>query len=115
MVQDYIGIDDDPNYRKERVPQKIYNDCLEIVNKAALSEEQRGRIATQFAQQGIHGIVNEIINPASPLTDLQKQELRTYIKTLIAQGLDHVEVRYGREVIISHSRLETQCKEKINL
>lgn len=107
----YIGTDDDSNYRKERVPHKVLEDCSAIVDKENISPEQKQRIKLQFGHQGIHGIFNEIRNAASPLLPARKDELNAYLLKLYrTEGLDHQDIRYGREVIISRAHIAQGCR-----
>lgn len=105
----YIGTDDDPSYRKERIPQELLIRCLDILKSATLSDEQiRGRMYA-FATQGIHGVYNEIKNPASPLTQAQKDTLNAYLGELARQGLDNQTIRFGREIVLTRDELVRQC------
>jgi hypothetical protein len=107
----YIGTDDAPTYRKERVPLEILDRCLAIIDRGHLTPEQKQTISLSFIQNGIHGIYNEISNPASQLAVAQKQELEKYLRELLnREGLDHQNIRYGREVIISHAHITRGCK-----
>jgi hypothetical protein len=111
LVNNYIGTDDDPNYRKERVPQDVLERSFGILEKGSLTPEQKLRITLQFTQQGIHGIINELKNPACPLSAAQRKQLIDYLKELVAtEGLDHQDIRYGKEVIISRNHIARGCR-----
>jgi len=106
----YIGTDDDPLYRKEHVPAKVLSTCFEILQRAHLQFDQQQQIILKFIQQGIHGILDEINKPASPIPQAQKNELQRYLTTLqVNEGLDHQDIRRGREVIITNNDLTVLC------
>lgn len=110
LVLYYVGTDDDPNYRKERIPQEVLQRSLDIVQAAHLNNDQLKRITFAFATQGIHGIYNEIRNQGSPLPQAQKTALGAYLNQLLQEGLDHQDIRYGREIIITPDELGRQCR-----
>ena len=105
----YIGTDDDPNYRKERIPQEFLVKSLEILRSEHLTDQQIRALLYTFSTQGIHGAYNEINNPASLLSGAQRAALSEYLAGLVAQGLDNQNIRYGREVILTRDDLMRQC------
>ena len=109
LVMYYIGTDDDPNYRKERIPQEFLVKSLEILRSEHLTDQQIRALLYTFSTQGIHGAYNEINNPASLLSGAQRAALSEYLAGLVAQGLDNQNIRYGREVILTRDDLMRQC------
>ena len=99
-MQYYMCPESDPQKNKEKIPQIIQN-SLQFIEQIALQQEQKQRIIQQFTQQGICGILNEIRNPSSPLTAIQKHDLSIYLSQLEEQGYDHQDIRHDTEIIIS--------------
>jgi len=116
LVEYYIETDDEPYYRKEHVPQAVLAHAFEILQRANLPAEQMQTIVLEFAQQGIHGIFTEINKPASPIPQAQKNELHRYLTDLqVNEGLDHQDIRRGREVIITNPDLTVHCLKAMRL
>ena len=105
----YIGTDDAPNFRKERIPEELLEKCLTILQSEKLTNEQIRDLMYIFSTQGIHGIHNEIDFDASYMSTTQKGSLRAYLEQLRKEGFDHQEIRYGREVIFTYEELAQQC------
>jgi hypothetical protein len=106
----YIGTDDDPNYRKERIPQDFLQRCFTVAQSGNLTAEQLKDFMYICSAQGIHGVYNEIRNASSPLSQQQKSDLGNYLQQLQAEGLDNQTLRFGREVILSHDELMRSCR-----
>ena len=104
----YIGIDDDPNYRKERIPHEFINQCLQILQSGKLSEEVIKQYITEFATQGIKRLHQIVQNPPANLTTVQ-QAFSTYLQEL-QRIYDNIPMRYGREVILTQQELKQQCR-----
>ena len=105
LLNYYIGTDDNPNWRKERIPQELLEKCLDILKSEKLTDEQISSLMYRFSTKGIHGVYREIRNAASPLTQAQKIALNEYLEQLRKDGLDHQQFRYGREVVFTHDEL----------
>lgn len=106
----YIGTDDDPNYRKERIPQDFLQRCFTIAQSGKLTDEQLKVFMYTCSTQGVHGVYTEIRNASSPLSQQQKSDLGIYLQQLQAEGLDNQSLRFGREVILSHDELIRLCR-----
>lgn len=106
----YIGTDDDPNYRKERIPQDFLQRCFTIAQLGNLTDEQLKAFMYICSTQGVHGVYNEIRNASSPLSQQRKSDLGNYLQQLQAEGLDNQTLRFGREVILSHDELMRSCR-----
>ena len=106
FLVNYLGMDDDPNYRKERVPVAFSEACKQILkSEEKLSQSYVESLIQDISTQGIHRVLYEIENTESPLTQAQKTGLGESLEQLANQGLDHQEIRYGREVILTHDEL----------
>ncbi len=109
-AKNYVGTDDDPNYRKEHIPQQVLQIAIQILRSSHLPDAQLQPIIDRFTRQGIHAIFDEISNAKSPLPQAQKEALQNILVTLqVNQGLDHEDMRRGREVIIMNPDLTVRC------
>ena len=109
-AQDYVGTDDDPTYRKEHIPQQVLQIAIQFLRSSQLSDAQLQPIIDRFTRQGIHAIFDEINNAQSPLPQAQREALQNILITLQNKyGLDHQDIRRGREVIITNPDLAVRC------
>lgn len=92
--EEYIGTDDDPLYRKERVPQEFIVEFEKIINQQCRSKKNAQKIIREAIQKGIKRVF--AIKPAIIMADLRQQ--------LDAQ-FDYLYYRTGREIILTHDEL----------
>ncbi len=103
-LQAYFGTDDEPNYRKERIPGKLLNHYKEIVGIYPNSDELTARAKAY----GIHEMVDNLqrIKQDQNIDASIRQKARLLFE-VIQGDYDHLDVRIGREVIITQDELET--------
>lgn len=111
-IQYYLGSDDDPNYRKERIPLDFIDTCRDAASAANLSPEQTNDFIKIVSTKGIHGALAKI---DEELTKKPKSAVWTQLKAHIngletKDGLDHQDIRYGREVILMPQDIFGQCR-----
>lgn len=92
--EEYIGTDDDPLYRKERVPQEFIIEFEKIINKHCITKEKGKKIISEAMQKGIKRVFG--LQPRSILLNL--------IQKLDAD-FDYLYYRTGREIILTHDEL----------
>lgn len=104
----YIGVDDNPNYRKERVPQEFIQTCFTILQHGNLSSEVIKKHFEKFITRGLQYLDQLIKNPPNEFSSEQINEFRLYHQKL-SKDYDNLSIRYGREVIFIHHYLVEQC------
>ncbi len=109
-----LGSDDDPLYRKERIPADFINKIKEILTKANYPKQIQQIIETKVNQDGIQAISenyieknNQIFFPETVNKQAQqafKQEIQK-LRAQLTKEYDHLNYRYGREVILTPREL----------
>lgn len=94
--EDYIGTDDDPLYRKERVPQEFIIAFDEAIKPYCKTAQQRKQIMSQILHKGIQRIFG--IKPSDTVAGL-RQELDSLY--------DYLYLRTGREIILTYDELSS--------
>jgi len=115
-IQYYIGIDDDPNYRKERIPLDFLERCRAILLPEGQEPNKQVKdLMLNFSTQGMQHLDNIVNDPppavATNLTQDQQEALRKYLDQL-AQEYDNINFRYGREVILRDQELREKCQQQ---
>jgi hypothetical protein len=111
-VQYRLGSDDDPNYRKEHPTREFVTACREAALAERLSPEQMESFMELAKEEGIHGILAKIDEELTKKPDSATwEQLKDYINKLETKdGLDHQDIRYGREVILIPQDIFGQCQ-----
>jgi hypothetical protein len=106
----YIGTDDEPTYRKERIPKEFLSNALTILRSGQLNEENMKQAMQILITRGIHGARELVAGKPAILTRIQANELKQDLDRLEQEGLDHQDMRYGREVVLTRDELMAPCQ-----
>lgn len=89
--------DDAPEYRKERIPKAFLQSFESVVQDSKLSADEKARLIKQAKIVGIKILQDPQMNQLSEIRELQK--------SFGPPEYDHPELRWGREIILTHDDL----------
>lgn len=95
--------DDDPSYRKERIPAEFLSDFAHALEKSNLPEEQKNELLLLAKEEGIKSLyLKPDLIRGTPLEELAKRYDKKY---------DHAQIRSGRELIVTHQELKNSLQK----
>lgn len=114
MISTLLKTDDDPSYRKERVPADIIADYRDIITqltqKGTISAAESQSLLKEAVVLGIQHMYKHAQELQAQLKDLDsEQELVSKINKFLndlENDYDNLDIRFGREVILRHDFLK---------
>ncbi len=98
-----LGSDDAENCRKERVPEKFLNEFAHaLIREEILHPSVIIELHAMARHKGIQALFSPLAQRSQALEQLR-------IRYEISFEYDHPEIRYGREVILTHDELLKAC------
>jgi hypothetical protein len=96
-LHEYLGFDDDPDWRKERVPSDLIKQYQSLLQKTRICESEQDKLLLEAAAYGIQRMALHAYTTLRELGD--DPDLEAFKQQL--QNYDYVGLRFGREVIIA--------------
>jgi hypothetical protein len=115
-LQYLAGTDDDPGYQKERIPNDVWYEFIDIITQIQTIEKEKLEIENedfiaQAYQRGIAYMV-DILNGLVVSDQEVALKVTGFIKKL-NERFDHTDKRYGNEVVITLDEIQDVCPEVI--
>lgn len=104
-----FGSDDKPEYRKERIPEKERRQFVELFTDVPGGKEAIAEVGSSGSGEGIQAMVKHLRAriKEGTLIPTKLEGMRHFLEQL-EKEYDHVDLRFGREVVFVESELDSE-------